>query len=299
MKNYSLSFIIPNFNGKNLLEKHLSQVEKSSNNAEIIIVDDNSDDDSIEYILHNFPKIKIIKNNHNYGFAYSVNAGAKIANGDILVLINTDVEPETGFLKPLLQHFQNESVFAVGCLDKSHENANIILRGRGLASWKKGFYIHSRGDVNYNDTAWVSGGSGAFRRQIWNRLGGMDVIFSPFYWEDIDLSYRARKAGYIVLFEPKSIVNHYHEHGAIKKFFSKRTINIIAFRNQLLFVWKNLSDPYIWFEHIFWLTIRPIQALLKGNPELIMGLFWAITYIPKLLIRNTTTVKYLKSDRIL
>jgi O-antigen biosynthesis protein len=299
MNKYSISIIIPNYNGKNLLEKHLSQVVKSSDHAEIIVVDDNSDDGSVDYISQNFPDIIIVKSTKNYGFAHSVNAGVNQAKGDIVILINSDVEPQPGYLKPLIAHFQNKLVFAVGCMDKSYEKAEVIFRGRGIASWQKGFYIHSRGEVDKADTAWVSGGSGAFRKSIWDQLDGMDEIFSPFYWEDIDLSYRARKAGYLVLFESKSIVHHYHEHGAIKKFFSKKSINIITFRNQLLFIWKNLTNSKIWIAHLFWLPIRVIQSLLKGNTELSIGLLWALSLIPKLIIRKSSEVKYIISDKIL
>ncbi|MCX6724718.1 MAG: hypothetical protein NTV20_01290, partial [Candidatus Shapirobacteria bacterium] len=95
---------------------------------------------------------------------------------------------------------------------------------------------------------WASGGSGAFRKDIWSELGGLDEIFAPFYWEDTDLSYRAWKRGYQVLWEPKSIVHHQHE-GTIGSSFSKKYIDFISQRNQLIFIWKNITDFKMLFVH--------------------------------------------------
>jgi hypothetical protein len=80
-------------------------------------------------------------------------------------------------------------------MDKSMEGDKVVLRGRGIGRWEKGFYIHKRGEIDKVDTAWVSGGSGAFRRLMWNTLGGMDPIYNPFYWEDIDPEIKANFSG--------------------------------------------------------------------------------------------------------
>ena len=219
----SISIIIPNYNGAELLKKNLPKVTDAISNykesIEIIVVDDCSTDSSME-ILKKLNGIRIIRNERNLGFSSTVNNGVRNASGEIVVLLNTDVKPEKEFLIPLLNHFNDEKIFAVGCKDKSIENGKTVLRGRGVGMWKKGFLIHSRGEVDKNTTLWVSGGSGAFKKSIWEKLGGFDELYSPFYWEDIDLSYRAIKSGYKILFEPKSVVIHEHQKGAIKRKYS-------------------------------------------------------------------------------
>jgi GT2 family glycosyltransferase len=299
MKDFTVSIVIPNYNGKNLLEKHLKQVIIAAGKAEIIVVDDHSDDGSAEYLQAEYPNVKLVKQPEHTGFAGTVNTGVRNAGGEIVVLLNTDVEPAAGFLKPLLTHFQNDRIFAAGCLDKSYDKTGITERGRGIGSWIKGFYIHKKGEVDKSDTAWVSGGSGAFRKSLWDKLGGMDEIYSPFYWEDIDLSYRARKAGYQVVFESASMVHHYHESGAVKIFYSPKTISTIAYRNQLLFIWKNLTDLKIWIAHLVWLPIRIIQSLFAGKVEFLLGFFWALSLTPKLMGRKPGKVKFIISDKIL
>ena len=186
----NLSIIIPNYQGQNLLSKNLPKLVKElenykEGNAEIIVVDDGSTDQSVK-VVSNFSQVKLLKNDRNLGFSITVNKGAKNATGEILILLNNDVYPQSGFLKPLLDHFKSEKVFAVGCMDKSVEENTIVLRGRGEGTWKRGFLVHKRGEVDKSDTLWVSGGSGAFRKSLWDQLGGLNELYTPFYWEDID-----------------------------------------------------------------------------------------------------------------
>ena len=296
MKNVSI--VIPNWNGKGLLEKNLPKVVAAAKDAEILVVDDGSTDDSVVFVKKNYEKIGIIAKKNHEGFASSVNAGVAAANGDIVVLLNTDVVPEENFLPPLVSHFANDKVFAVGCMDKSKEGDTIVLRGRGLAKWQRGFFIHERGEVNASDTAWVSGGSGAFRKSMWSGLGGMDPLFNPFYWEDIDLSYRGRKAGYALLFEPKSVVWHFHEEGKIKHSFTKTRVAVVAYRNQFTFIWKNISDVGFLLSHTFWVPIRLLQSLLTGDVWMIAGYVTALVRLPQLFTSRLKVSKHWRrSDR--
>jgi GT2 family glycosyltransferase len=206
----SVSIVLPNWNGESLLGKNLPVVIDAAPDAEIIVADDASSDGSVALLKKKFPGVIVVENRVQQGFAGNVNSGVAHATGDIVVLLNTDVRPEMDFLPPLLTSFADPRVFAVGCREKSHDPGGIVERGRGIARWERGFFVHARGEVNKTDTAWVSGGSSAFRRDLWNKFGGMDTIYNPFYWEDIDLSYRALKAGYRIMFEPKSVVGHFH-----------------------------------------------------------------------------------------
>lgn len=295
-----ISIIIPNYNGEKLLKKNLPKVLEAIGDAEIIVVDDASTDGSLD-ILNGFKsKIKIIKNEKNLGFSSTINRGVKTAKGDIVVLLNSDVIPEKDFLKPLLRHFENEKVFAVGCMDKSIENGKIVLRGRGIGEWKRGFFIHSRGDVNKMNTLWVNGGSGAFRKSIWDKLGGFNELYNPFYWEDIDLSYRAIKSGYRIMFEPKSVVTHEHEKGAIKSTYSDLQVTTIAYRNQFIFVWKNITNSSMKLNHLFWLPYHILSALLRNDRAFFKGILSAFILFPKIIKYSNIEKKFfvLKDDQV-
>lgn len=297
-----ISILIPNYNGEELLKNNLPRVveaaeEYRDGSVEIIIVDDRSIDNSLEQINKINYSIKIVRNEKNLGFSSTVNRGVKEASGEVVVLLNTDVAPEKDFLDPLLKHFQNEEVFAVGCLDKSIENGKVVLRGRGIGRWQRGFLVHSRGEVDKISTLWVSGGSGAFRKSIWDKLGGFNELYNPFYWEDIDLSYRALKSGYKILFEPKSVVVHEHEKGSIKKKYSQSQVKRIAYRNQFIFVWHNATDLNLQFLHIFWLPYHFTKALIRRDWPFFLGFFKALMVFPRVIKSGFEIQKYfIKKD---
>lgn len=295
-----VSIIIPNYNGKDLLQKNLRTViiaaNKYSPTTEIIVVDDGSTDESVKFIRDNFAQVKVILNDKNRGFSSTCNTGVKNAQGEIVVLLNTDLSPDPDFLNPLLTHFKNENVFAVGCLEKSFENGKTILRGRGVGFFRQGLLIHQKGEVDKDDTLWVSGGSAAFSRTKWKELGGFDEIYDPFYWEDIDLSYRALKKGWRVIFERKSVVYHEHAKGVIKTTFKNSHIEAIAFRNQLIFLWKNITDTGLFIDHIFWLPTHLGRFLLSGKESFLRGFLLALGRLPQIIVKRFGN-KSLLTDR--
>ncbi len=288
----NISIVIPNRNGARLLKKNLPSVLVAAKGSEVIVVDDASTDDSLEVLKNSFSSVRIVRKASHDGYASTVNTGVREAHGDVVLLLNTDVRPEKDFLAPLIKHFYDQQVFAVGCMEKSLEGDKTELRGRGKAKWEKGFFIHRRGEADKPTTAWVAGGSGAFRKSIWEKLGGMDTMYDPFYWEDIDVSYRALKAGYTLVFEPKSVVVHEHEAGSIKQEYPTSQVTSIAYRNQFLFIWKNLSDPRLLLTHAIWTPARLIQAIFRGDMAMLVGYIWAVLYAPKALASRVRVSRF-------
>ena len=278
-----ISVVIPNYNGKHLLKKNLPSVVKNCPGCEIIVVDDASTDGSVEFLKHKFKKVRIIRLNKNNGFATAANIGVEKAKLPLVLLLNSDVSPRQNFLKTALKHFSDEKLFAVGLLDYSHENGKIIVKGRGGIKFKRGFFSHFPAFIERGTTFWVSGGSGLFNRDKFLELGGFDTIFKPFYWEDIDLSFRAWKLGYSCIFEPLAKVDHYHEEGAITTQKSNFYILSTAYKNQFIFTWKNVSN-YLWaLEHLLWLPYHLLKAIISLNFPFITGLIWATLLLPNLI----------------
>ena len=281
-----ISVIIPNYNGKNLLAENLPKVIKNCPNCEIIVVDDASSDDSVEYLRKKFPQVKVITNERNFGFAKTANKGVETASGSLVALINSDVAPRKNSVTTVSSYFDDPDVFAAGLCDLSHEENRIITRGRGGAKFKRGFVEHFAISIKRGETFWVSGGSGVFDRQKFLDLGGFDAIFAPFYWEDIDLSFRARRKGYKCIFEPDAQVDHFHEKGAIKKSSSPFFIKVVAYRNQFLFVWKNIDNYFLIIQHILWLPYNIIRTALFLDFAFHLGFFWAIARSWRLVINS-------------
>lgn len=293
-----ISVVIPNYNGKNLLEKNLPEVIKNCPGCEVIVVDDASTDDSREYLKRHFKNVELVEHKKNGGFARAVNSGVVKAKGDYVLLLNSDVKPKENFIKPLLPHLQDKNIFAIALEDLSHEDEKIIRRGRGAVEFKKGFITHHRLPSKKAQTFWVSGGSGLFNRNKFLSLGGFDYDYAPFYWEDIDLSYRARKSGYYCLFEPASKVDHYHDEGAIKKSRSEFFVKTISYKNQFIFVWKNISDYFFLLKHILWMPYHLAVALKNRDWAFFLGFIKATLQLPKIILNyQTRSENYPLEDR--
>lgn len=245
-----ISIIIPVWNGRNLLEKNLPEVIKAQKNernniGEIILVDDASPDDSIDFVKKNFKnEVRIVRLKNNRGFSGAVNMGVYASKYPLICLLNMDVIPEKDFLESVQVHFQDRNVFAVTL----HENGS----GPAIASFVNGFFQHRSGPEKKvtQESAWASGGSAVFKRSLWIKMKGFDEeLFSPFYWEDVDLSYRAWKRGYKILWDPKAKVEHKHEGVINPDMIARRYLISIKERNYLLFQWKNITSPTLWKKH--------------------------------------------------
>jgi GT2 family glycosyltransferase len=239
-----VSIVIPNWNGVEKLRRNLPAVLKVRGVSEVIVSDDASTDDSLRVLKEEFPSVKVVVRKKNGGFSSNVNSGVKEISGDLFLLLNSDASPEADVLEKALMHFENPRVFSVGCGTGGNWN---------WAKWENGYFWHNqaKGDVakEFHETLWSSGGSSIFRKSVWDMLGGFDELFDPFYEEDLDIGYRARKRGFINIFVPKAHVIHYKEKGVIALNFSQSTISNTAQRNQLLFIWKNITDPEWTKEH--------------------------------------------------
>lgn len=289
-----ISIIIPNYNGKIQLQKNLPYIIKAGHDAEIIIVDDASTDGSSEYIIKKFPTIKLIQRTKNNGYASSINDGVQAATGDLVILLNHDVIPDHDFIRYLLPHFKDINTFAVGCLEKSREGNSTVLRGRGIGSFEKGFLVHKRGEINKYTTLWVSGGAAIFRKSIWERLGGLYTVYNPFYWEDIDISYRAQKTGYKIFFEPRSIIIHEHQHGAIRKYHSPKVIEVRSYKNQFIFIWLNITDKDLMLKHLLYLPYNILNAIKSRNLAFLQGFCLALIKIPTVAINRYKNIRLFK-----
>ncbi|OIP58186.1 MAG: hypothetical protein COX79_04840 [Candidatus Levybacteria bacterium CG_4_10_14_0_2_um_filter_36_16] len=310
MDTRAIEVIIPNYNGTSLIKRNLGAVLASlfeEKNVKVTIVDDGSDKkqiEELEELLSEFKKksdieITLVKKSKNEGFSSTVNKGAFASSADFLVLLNTDVSPQKNFLKIALSHFdQNPKLFGVGCLDKSIEGSKTILRGRGIGDWKRGFVVHKKGEITRSDTFWIGGGSSIIKKNLFVQLGGFDEIYNPFYWEDIDLSYRAKKSGYEIIFEKESVVVHRHAEGAIQTHYSPFRIKTISFRNQFIFVWKNIDDVTLLVNHLVWLPYYFLVALLHMDLAFYAGFILAISRFTDIIKkRKKQKEQYKKTDR--
>ena len=298
IENIRISLIVLNWNGRHLIEKNIDavfQAIEDYNNCEIIIVDNGSTDGSKEFIKNNYSEVKLISLKTNKRFTGGNNAGAKAANGDILVFLNNDVEVTPGFLEPLVMHFRNSDVFAVGC--------NIMMQGvrkeSGLTRgyFKRGFLQVEHGWEEYDKAVpilYASGAAFACDRKKFMELGGFDSIWDPFYWEDTDLCYRAWKRGWRVLFEPKSIVYHMHQATNNPNNFSRIFLNLPKETNKYLFIWKNISEPRYLLYHLALLPFAFLSRIFRFQFIRALAFLMALIKLPRALYAGIRDERYRK-----
>ncbi|MDQ5951814.1 MAG: hypothetical protein QG639_1095 [Patescibacteria group bacterium] len=263
----AISSIIPSYNGCHLLKKHLPSVfDAVKSGDQVVIVDDASTDDTLEWLISKFSlhviknqkftfsgtlykgtlkhknteiELIVLANKMNVRFAQSVNRAVETISNDYFFLVNNDVSVEPDAITILREQIsQDDSIFAVGCLE--YENSKSGEKsGKNLLWFERGLFQHSKArDFESGETAWASGGSAIFSRKKWLALGGFDTSYYPAYWEDTDISYRARKKGWQVVFNKNAVVFHQHESTNASVFGSKSLENI-SWKNAFNFTWRN------------------------------------------------------------
>ena len=224
-----VSIIIVNYNGKTLLEKCLESVFKINyKNTEVIVVDNNSTDDTVEFVTNNYPSIILLKLNSNKGFAEPNNIAAKIATGKYLLFLNNDTIVTSNFISEMIPVIENDEQIAI-CQslllkpDESIDSSGDFIDNLGVVynSTKK-----------INDVRKISSARGAsmlIRKNIFGILEGFDEKFYVSF-EDVDLGWRTWMIGYKVVLAPKSIVYHIGSQTIKSK---KPEIAFHGFKNQL------------------------------------------------------------------
>ena len=283
------SIIIPNWNGLQHLETCLAALLKqTSSDFEVIVVDNDSVDDSTAYIRKYFPTVLLVELEENQGFTGACNAGYDIARGNYIILLNNDTEVDPEWLGQLLDAFERHpgagilasKIMLYDRRDYFHAagdfyRLNAIPGNRGV--WQK-----DAGQYNAEEQVFSAcGAAAAYRRAMLDEIGFLDNQFY-FSCEDIDLAWRARLAGWKVIYVPTAIVYH-----KLKATGGSVTGSYFDGRNFLYLIWKNYPWPLLkrhWpailraqFQ-ITWLALRTwrgpaARARLRGQVAGFLGLF--------------------------
>ncbi len=286
-----MSVVIPVYKNKQEFLKNLKNNLRYLQNLEIIVVNDDPEE-SIKDDVKQFAKVTLLENSTNIGFGQTVNRGVGKAHGKYILLLNSDVLLQDDSFKKALDHFTSEkNLFGVS-FEQVERDGSFV--GKNRFYWENGFVNHEKAnDLEFGPTGWVEGGSCLLDKEKFQTIGGFDPIYAPFYWEDNDLSYRARKAGYNVLFDPQIRVVHHHE-STIGKYFSKDYVKTVAYRNQLIFIWNNITDSKLLRSHIFALILMLGRSIIRGDRVFIKGFWGAVTKFPIILEKRSEQRKYNK-----
>ncbi|MDQ3099516.1 MAG: glycosyltransferase family 2 protein [bacterium] len=295
-----ISIVIPNWNGKTLLERCLPSLSRLNYpNFEVIVVDNGSGDDSIGYVQSSFSHFRVIQLRHNTGFAHAVNVGIQASSGDYIALLNNDTEVDPKWLTELLIPFsQTKSIGIVASkllnfyqrdtIDSAGDVLNIVGQGYAIgggekdgAEWNNGCYIFSG-----------TGGASLYKRAVFNDIGFFEETFFM-YFEDVDLSYRAQRFGYTIWYQPTAVVYHIQKASSNR---SKASLEYLLYRNFVINYLINTPRALFYrrysllkfcmvFVHTFYYQTRMgyVGAAIKTW-------LWLLSHIPLIIkLRNTRT----------
>ena len=213
----SVNIFVLNWNGKKIINECLHSLMKISYmNSKIIVIDNGSKDDSVSFISKEFPKVKIVELNHNFGFAKGNNMGFNsIDHADYSIFINNDTIVDSAFVEPLINTLEkNNNIAQVSPKIFYHNQKNRIWYAGSIVNLPIG-YIRHKG-IRKNDspiyshlskTDYATGCCICMRSNDFVEIGMFDDSF-PMYCEDVDLSLRFKEIGKKIFYVPDSKVWH-------------------------------------------------------------------------------------------
>jgi GT2 family glycosyltransferase len=209
----------------------------------LVVADDSGDGRLAAALKREFPQVRWIVHERNLGFGVSANDCVRALPSDVVILLNDDAELASDPLPPLQRAFQDGTLFAVTFQSLLRDGR--FREGAKRLAWPCGWprVLHNPADQlpsmnGIQPSAYAVGGHAAFRRLRFLELGGFDPLFAPFYWEDVDLGERARRAGLRVIYLPQCQVMHDGE-SAIRSSQDSQFLREITLRNRLLFAWRH------------------------------------------------------------
>lgn len=270
-----VSVIIVNYNGERFLKECLDSLRAQTyTDFEVILVDNHSSDRSIEIVSQTYPKVILIRNTANHGFARGSNDGIRVSHGQFILTLNNDTRLDPGFIEEIVRPQLRDGKVGI-CASKmlypeGRINSTGICISRSGAAWDRGMSEPDNGQ--YDQPGEVFGacaGAALYRREMLDEIGLFDEDFFM-YMEDVDLAFRARLAGWRCVFVPGAVA--YHHHGGTSGVGSDTAV-YYGNRNIVWVVFKNYPRTLL-LSSLPWVIGRTIGVIVyyavKGQLRVIL-----------------------------
>lgn len=263
-----ISVVIPNYNGRELLEKIIPPAFVALQNSglpfEIIISDDASSDESVSFLKNFYPEIILIQNQENQGFSKTINRGIFKAKFSYILLLNSDVILTENYFENQLRYFDDDKTFGVmgrivGWNNDKIQDGAKYPNFHGAKIKTTGNYLKTgpqKSDRLYS--MYLSGANAFVSKEKILQLQGFDELFSPFYVEDYELSLRAWRMGWKCYYDHFSVCRH-KESVSIKSANKMNYIKSIYYRNKMYLHAIHLEG----FKRIIWFIQMPLEVLIQ------------------------------------
>jgi GT2 family glycosyltransferase len=291
----ALSIVIPSYQRADLLRRCLETVVAQAPCAvEIIVVDDASENEVISRTANSFSQVKTLRLPQRSGFCIAANRGVAAASAPVVELLNDDTEVEAQWADAALECFHASNIVAVAPLvlklPRSEEpridSAGDTYHPGGFAR-KRGYGQRLSAFPLKREAVFGASASSAFYRRDWlQRVGGFPELFGS-YFEDVDLSFRLRRAGGEIVFEPRSRVWH-HSHASHGR--SDRRLLAQQSRNEELVFWRNTRLRDYWKAlplHAAVLLGKGLKRWREGTiSSFLLGRWRALAALPQVMRRG-------------
>ena len=211
----TISVVVPNWNGRRFLDRCFTALRRQTfDDLNLVLVDNASGDGSVEFVQGRFPEVEIVRLTRNTGFATAMNAGIRRARTPYIAFLNNDTEPDERWLEQLLACLERHPQAAAatskvlmldrpGTLD---DTGNFLARS--LLPYARGHGEADAGQYDVEEQVFSPSGAAAlWRAAVLDEIGLFDESFFAYY-EDVDLGFRARLAGYECWYAPAAVVLH-------------------------------------------------------------------------------------------
>ena len=299
----SVSIVIPHWNNVDVLSECLESILNTDfENFETIVVDNASTDNSVALVRSNYPNVKLIENDKNYGYAGGCNIGAEAASGDFLIFLNNDTVQEKDWISNLIKTINSDDkIAAVQPKILNYYDRNVFDYAGGSGGhmdiycfpFARGriFSFQENDEGQYNNKEkcfWSSGTCFMVRRELFQKAGGFDESFFA-HMEEIDMCWRLYAMGFEVWVEPDSVV--YHKNALTLPMYSHKKY-YLNHRNSLLMLLGNYSIKNIFLIGIPRLILEKIACFYsilmldwRHFTAILRSLFWIIFH-PNVIMKK-------------
>jgi GT2 family glycosyltransferase len=253
----------------------------------VVVVDNRSTDGSIEWLHQHYPQIEVQIADRN-DYLFSLNHVVASRAEDIVVILNNDMHFDEDFISALLPHFDSADVFAVSARVLDWDGRRVTT-GQRLGD-KRRLWFYKSWNFEAGSaclTLDAGGGCAAFRRTMYVALGGFDPLYRPAYWEDTDLSYRAWRRGWRVVYEPASVIYHRVSATLDETQGGRPAVTRLIRRNEVIFALRNVGGWGFAVGYLALLPLRMIRNAMMRNHAFWRGALRALPRIPAALARRT------------
>jgi GT2 family glycosyltransferase len=252
------------------------------------VVDNRSSDGSVAWLRSHYPDVEVEIAERN-DYLFSLNEVVASRKEDVIVILNNDMHFDDDCISTMLPHFDSGEVFAVSAKVLDWDGKRVTA-GQRVAE-KRRLWFHRTWNLEIAEpclTLDAGGGCASFRRSMYVELGGFDPLYRPGYWEDTDLSYRAWKKGWKVIYEPRSVI--YHRVGATmdETQGGRPAVTRLIRRNEIIFALRSVGGWGFALGFLALLPLRIVRNAIMQNSAFCRGALQALPLIPRALARRVS-----------